>query len=199
MNPVDRIVGVAVPFGKANVDTDVIISSDHLKGVKRLGLGVHAFEDLRRLDPQNVFDQPRNRGAPILIAGNGFGSGSSREHAVWAIMDMGFRCVIAPGFADIFAGNAFKNGILLITLPADQVERLMQLAADHVFEIDLKMQRIALANGVSIDFEVDPFRKQCLLEGLDEISITERMSHEIEQYEAMITEQKGFLNEGISP
>ena len=128
MDPVDHVEGRAIPFGRKNVDTDLIIPARWLKTVTRLGLGRGAFEALRE-DPDNVFDSPEFKGAPILIAGDNFGCGSSREHAAWALLDMGVKAVIAPSFSDIFAGNAFKNGILTVVLPQEQVDRLMEVAA----------------------------------------------------------------------
>jgi len=129
--------GVAIPFGQKNVDTDLIIPARFLKTVSRVGLGKGAFAPLRE-DPANIFDSERYRGAPILIAGDNFGCGSSREHAPWALADLGLRVVIAPSFADIFSGNAFKNGMLLVALPQEQVDRLMEVAQDHEITIDLE-------------------------------------------------------------
>ena len=128
MQPVSTIAGRAIPFGRKNVDTDVIIPAHWLKTTSREGLGRGAFESVRA-EPGNVFDDPAYAGAPILIAGDNFGCGSSREHAAWALLDMGVRAVIAPSFSDIFSGNAFKNGILAVELPQDQVDRLLAVAA----------------------------------------------------------------------
>ncbi|MEO0500922.1 MAG: 3-isopropylmalate dehydratase small subunit [Pseudomonadota bacterium] len=183
MTPFTTLTGTAVPFGEANVDTDVIIPAKFLKAVTREGLGAGAFESIRRDDPDNIFDTARNRGAPILIAGDNFGCGSSREHAPWALADMGFRVVIAPSFADIFAGNSFKNGILLVTLPQDQVDRLMQIAADHEVTVDLETQTVTTPFQDRFGFEIDPFRKHCLMNGLDEIGLTETMTPAIDDYE----------------
>ncbi len=137
MTPFTTVTGVAVPFGAANVDTDVIIPARLLKTITRAGLGRGAFATLRE-DPGNLFDTPRNAGAPILIAGDNFGCGSSREHAPWALADMGFRVVIAPSFADIFAGNAYKNGMLLVALPQAQIDRLLRIAGDSPVTVDLE-------------------------------------------------------------
>ncbi|WP_298464031.1 3-isopropylmalate dehydratase small subunit [uncultured Erythrobacter sp.] len=194
MTPLRRIQGVAIPFDRINVDTDLIISSDHLKGVNRTGLGKHAFEDLRANDPENVFDSPRNRGAPILLTGIGFGSGSSREHAAWALSDMGIRCVIGPGFADIFAGNAFKNGIAVITLPSDHVDQLMMYARDHELDIGIEEQEIVVTNGKTYHFELDAFRKHCLMSGLDEISLTEQDDERISLFERNRAHERSFVD-----
>ncbi|MGL6043998.1 MAG: 3-isopropylmalate dehydratase small subunit [Sandaracinobacteroides sp.] len=183
MQAISTIAGRAVPFGAANVDTDVIIPSRFLKAVTRDGLGRGAFAALRE-DPQNIFDAAENRGAPILIAGANFGCGSSREHAPWALMDLGFRAVIGPGFADIFSGNSFKNGLLLVALPQAQVDRLMAVAAEGLpISIDLESQTVTTPYQDRFAFPIDPFRKHCLLNGLDEIGLTEAMGAEIATYE----------------
>ena len=184
MTPFTRLTGTAVPFGRENVDTDVIIPAKYLKAVTRTGLGAGAFESIRAGDPDNIFDTPRNSGAPILIAGDNFGCGSSREHAPWALADMGFRCVVAPGFADIFAGNAFKNGILLVELPQDQIDRLMRVAETDEITVDLETQTVTTPYQDRFAFTVDPFRKDCLLTGQDEIALTEAMTPAIDAYEA---------------
>lgn len=183
MQPFHALTGVAVPFGAANVDTDVIMPARFLKTVTRAGLGQHAFAALRE-DPANLFDSARNRGAPILIAGDNFGCGSSREHAPWALADMGFRVVIAPSFADIFAGNAFKNGMLLVTLPQEQIDRLLIVAVDQPITVDLENQVVTTPFQDRFTFAVDPFRKDCLINGLDEIGLTEARVADITAYEA---------------
>jgi|TARA_R100000501_G_scaffold5804_1_gene12853 3-isopropylmalate/(R)-2-methylmalate dehydratase small subunit len=187
------LTGVAVPFGVENVDTDVIIPAKFLKSVTRTGLGAGAFESIRANDPDNIFDQPRYARAPILIAGDNFGCGSSREHAPWALGDMGFRAVIAPSFADIFSGNAFKNGMLLVELPQDQVDRLMEVAETDEITIDLETQTVTTPYQDRFTFEVDPFRKHCLLNGLDEIGLTEAMAPSIDSYEARLTEHQPWI------
>ncbi|MGB7405724.1 MAG: 3-isopropylmalate dehydratase small subunit [Pacificimonas sp.] len=184
MTPFTTLTGVAVPFGQENVDTDVIIPAKYLKAVTRTGLAVGAFESIRANDPGNIFDKPRNARAPILIAGDNFGCGSSREHAPWALGDMGFRTVIAPSFADIFAGNSFKNGLLLVQLPQDQIDRLMEIANTDEITIDLENQVVTTPYQDRFTFEIDPFRKHCLINGLDEISLTEAMTPAIDTYEA---------------
>ena len=188
MTPFTTLTGIAVPFGEENVDTDVIIPAKYLKAVTRTGLGAGAFESIRAGNPDNIFDAPRNAGAPILIAGDNFGCGSSREHAPWALLDMGFRCVIAPGFADIFAGNAFKNGMLLVELPQDKVDRLMEVAAEAEITVDLESQTVTTPYQDRFAFEIDPFRKACLLNGQDEIALTEAMAPAINAYEVRAAE-----------
>lgn len=171
MDKVSTIEGRAIPLGLKNVDTDVIIPAHWLKTVSREGLGQGAFETIRQA-PGNPFDDADFAGAPILIAGDNFGCGSSREHAAWAMLDMGLRAVIAPSFSDIFSGNAFKNGILAVALPQDQVDRLLEVAKDEPITIDLENQVVTTPYQDRFAFEIDPFRKHCLLQGLDEIGLT---------------------------
>lgn len=185
MTPFAMLTGVAIPFGEANVDTDAIIPARYLKTVTRTGLGRHAFAALRA-DAANIFDQLRHTGAPILIAGDNFGCGSSREHAPWALTDMGVRVVIAPSFADIFAGNAFKNGVLLVTLPQEQVDRLMAVASDVELTVDLENQVVTTPFQDRFAFPMDAFRKACLLAGQDEIALTEAETPAIAAYEARL-------------
>jgi len=182
MEPVSTIEGRAIPFGAKNVDTDVIIPAHWLKTVTRDGLGRGAFETVRA-QPGNVFDDPEFAGAPILIAGDNFGCGSSREHAAWAILDLGIRAVIAPSFSDIFSGNAFKNGILTVALPQDQIDRLLEVAREHPVSIDLENQTVTTPFQDRFTFEIDPFRKHCLLEGLDEVGLTLTRDAAIAGYE----------------
>ncbi len=182
MEPFRDVEGKAYPFGRANIDTDVIIPAHWLKTVTRTGLGEGAFESIRS-DPGNLFDDPRFAGAPILIAGDNFGCGSSREHAAWALADMGIRVVIAPSFSDIFSGNAFKNGILTVVLPQTAIDRLMIVAETDPIRIDLEAQSVTTRFQDRFTFEIDPFRKQCLLEGLDEIGLTLAMDAAISRYE----------------
>ena len=193
MKPVSEISGRAVPFGAANVDTDIIIPARFLKSITRDGLGKGAFAALRE-DPDNLFDRPENRGAPILIAGDNFGCGSSREHAPWALRDMGFEAIIAPSFADIFAGNSFKNGLLLVQLPQDQVDRLMQVAGEgQPIHIDLEHQTVTTPYQDRFGFPIDPFRKHCLLNGLDEIGLTETMRPAIAAFETRLQQQRPWV------
>ena len=192
MTPVGTVEGVAIPFGAKNVDTDVIIPARYLKTITRAGLGKHAFAGLRE-NPDNVFDSARNAGAPILIAGDNFGCGSSREHAPWAIADLGVRVVIAPSFADIFSGNAYKNGIVLVALPQAQVDRLMEIAPEVEITVDLENQVVTTPFQDRFTFEIDPFRKTCLMEGLDEIGLTEVMRGDIERYETRLAADRPWV------
>lgn len=193
MNAIDTISGRAVPFGAANVDTDVIIPARFLKAVTRDGLGRGAFAAIRE-NPENIFDKPENKGAPILIAGDNFGCGSSREHAPWALMDLGFRAIIAPSFADIFSGNSFKNGLLLVALPQAQVDRLMEVAnAGEPITVDLENQVVTTPYQDRFEFPIDPFRKHCLLNGLDEISLTEAMAPAIAAHEARLAVEQPWI------
>lgn len=182
MTPVSTIEGKAIPFGRANVDTDVIIPAKWLKTISREGLGRGAFETVRA-EPGNVFDDPANQGAPILIAGENFGCGSSREHAAWALGDLGIKAVIAPSFSDIFSGNAFKNGLLAIELPRAAIDRLMEVARTDPIAIDLEHQTVTTPFQDRFTFEIDPFRKHCLLNGLDEVGLTLAMDSQIASFE----------------
>jgi 3-isopropylmalate/(R)-2-methylmalate dehydratase small subunit len=192
MEKFDRLTGVAAPLNMANVDTDKIIPARFLKTIKRSGLGQHLFAGLRYADdgaenPDFVLNQPKYRHAEILVAGENFGCGSSREHAPWALLDFGIRCVIAPSFADIFHGNCFKNGILPIVLPHEICEQLMADAAlgtNARITIDLENQTIIRPDGETIHFEVDLFRKHCLLNGLDDIGLTLEHAAAIDAFEA---------------
>jgi len=158
MEPVHTVSGPAIPFGRKNVDTDVIIPAHWLKTISREGLGQGAFEALKK-EPGNVFCDPQYEGAPILIAGDNFGCGSSREHAAWALLDMGVTCVIAPSFSDIFSGNAFKNGILTVALPQAAVDRLMEVAKTDPINVDLEHQTVTTPFQDRFTFEIDPFRR----------------------------------------
>ncbi|MBP7136586.1 MAG: 3-isopropylmalate dehydratase small subunit [Sphingomonadaceae bacterium] len=182
MDPVNHVEGKAYPFGRKNVDTDVIIPAHWLKTISRIGLGRGAFEALRA-EPGNLFDDPAYAGSPILIAGDNFGCGSSREHAAWALGDMGIKAVIAPSFSDIFSGNAFKNGILTVVLPQEAIDRLMEVAKTDEIHVDLENQTVTTPFQDRFSFEIDPFRKQCLMGGLDEIGMTMAMDGQISNYE----------------
>ena len=171
MTPVTQVSGRAYPWGVKNVDTDVIIPARWLKTISREGLGQGAFETIRA-EPGNLFDDPRFRRAPILIAGDNFGCGSSREHAAWALLDLGITCVIAPSFSDIFGGNAFKNGILTVELPREAIDRLLEVAQTDPIHVDLAAQTVTTRFQDRFAFAIDPFRKACLLGGLDEIGMT---------------------------
>lgn len=192
MNPVKTIEGKAYPFGLKNVDTDVIIPAAWLKTISRSGLGKGAFEALRK-EPGNLFDSAEYAGSPILIAGDNFGCGSSREHAAWALADMGIQAVIAPSFSDIFSGNAFKNGLLTVVLPQEAVDRLMEVAKTDSIHIDLENQVVTTPFQDRFTFEIDPFRKHCLLHGLDEIGLTLASSDVITAYETRLNTEKPWL------
>jgi 3-isopropylmalate/(R)-2-methylmalate dehydratase small subunit len=195
MEPVNHVEGRAVPFGRSNVDTDLIIPARWLKTVTREGLGRGAFETVRA-DPDNVFDRPEFKAAPIVIAGDNFGCGSSREHAAWALLDMGVKAVIAPSFSDIFSGNAFKNGILTVVLPQHQVDRLLEVAETDSVAIDLEHQTVTTPFQDRFSFEIDPFRKHCLMGGLDEVGITLTHEDALVAYEARMKAQKPWLARG---
>lgn len=182
MEAVTSIEGKAYPFGLKNIDTDVIIPAEWLKTITRTGLGKGAFEALRK-DPDNLFDSPAYAGAPILIAGDNFGCGSSREHAAWALADLGIKAVIAPSFSDIFSGNAFKNGILTVVLPQEAVDRLLEVAKTDTIHIDLDSQTVTTPYQDRFHFEIDAFRKHCLRNGLDEVGLTLAMDDKISAYE----------------
>ena len=182
MQPLTHVEGRAIPLGRKNVDTDVIIPARWLKTITREGLGRGAFETIRA-EPGNPFDDPQYARAPILIAGDNFGCGSSREHAAWALLDLGITCVIAPSFSDIFAGNAFKNGILAVVLPPEQVDRLLAVAQDQPIRVDLEHQTVTTPFQDRFAFEIDPFRKACLLDGLDEVGLTLQRDAAIAEYE----------------
>ncbi|GLT01913.1 3-isopropylmalate dehydratase small subunit [Sphingobium jiangsuense] len=182
MEPINTVEGRAYPLGVKNVDTDMIIAAKWLKTISRAGLGKGAFEAMRQ-QPGNVFDDPEYAGSPILIAGDNFGCGSSREHAAWALMDMGVKVVIAPSFSDIFSGNAFKNGILTVVLPQEMIDRLMEVAKTDPIHIDLEAQTVTTPFQDRFRFEIDPFRKSCLLGGLDEIGLTLANTAGIDRYE----------------
>jgi 3-isopropylmalate/(R)-2-methylmalate dehydratase small subunit len=191
MDKFNVLTGVAAPLNMANVDTDKIIPARFLKTIKRTGLGKDLFSNLRYDEdgsekPDFVLNQPKYRKAEILVAGENFGCGSSREHAPWALLDFGIRCVIAPSFADIFHGNCFKNGILPVVLPAEACEQLMADAAlgtNARLTVDLERQVVVRPDGQEIHFEVDAFRKHCLLNGLDDIGLTLEHVAAIDAYE----------------
>ena len=193
MQAINQVDGRAIPFGRKNVDTDVIIPAHWLKTITREGLGRGAFEAVRK-EPGNVFEDPEFAGAPILIAGDNFGCGSSREHAAWALLDMGVTCVIAPSFSDIFSGNAFKNGILAVALPQDNIDRLLEVAKTDPIHIDLEHQTVTTPFQDRFTFEIDPFRKHCLLNGLDEVGLTLARAEAISGYESRAKSELPFLS-----
>ncbi|MEY3746630.1 MAG: 3-isopropylmalate dehydratase, small subunit [Pseudomonadota bacterium] len=201
MQPFVKLEGLAVPLDRANVDTDAIIPKQFLKSIKRSGFGPNAFDEWRYLDhgepgmdntkrklnPDFVLNQPRYQGASILLARENFGCGSSREHAPWALLDYGFRAIIAPSFADIFFNNCFKNGILPIVLDAAEVDQLfneVQAEPGYQLLVDLEQQVVVTPGGQSFPFDVDAFRKHCLLNGLDDIGLTLQKVDLIKAFEA---------------
>lgn len=192
MEKFEKLSGVAAPMPLVNIDTDMIIPKVFLKTIKRSGLGVNLFDEMRYDREGNektefVLNKAQYREAKILVAGDNFGCGSSREHAPWAIADFGIKCVISTSFADIFFNNCFKNGILPVVLPQDQVTVLMSDAekgANSIIEVDLEKQTIASSDGTVFTFDVDPFKKHCLLNGLDDIGLTMEKESDITAYEA---------------
>jgi 3-isopropylmalate/(R)-2-methylmalate dehydratase small subunit len=192
MTPFTTLTGIAAPMPLVNIDTDMIIPKQFLKTIKRSGLGVNLFDEMRytqdgREIPDFVLNQPAYRKAEIIVAGENFGCGSSREHAPWALLDFGIRAVISTSFADIFYNNCFKNGILPIVLPADQVEALMDDAkkgANARITVDLATQTVTASDGRSFSFQVDPFRKHCLMNGLDDIALSLEKAAAIDTFEA---------------
>ncbi len=191
MEKFTKLSGIAAPLRMINVDTDIIIPKQFLKTIKRAGLGKHAFNDIRYNEDGSekadfILNREPYRQAKILITGENFGCGSSREHAPWAILDMGFTCVIAESYGDIFYNNSFKNGILPIRLPKDQVETLMKEVEENPsapIEVDLEKQTITRGNKFSFPFEVEAFRKHCLINGLDDIGLTEVKGAKISDFE----------------
>ncbi len=186
MEPVRKIHGKVLPLPRADVDTDQIIPAKYLKRIERTGFGEFAFEAWRK-DPSFVLNDRRYDGAPIMVTGPNFGCGSSREHAPWALQQMGLKVIIAPSFADIFRNNCAKVGLLTVVLPQDSIDRLIARAEDSPgweMEVDLETQTVTLGNGKSRQFDIDPFVKHCLLEGLDEISLTLREGDAIDAYES---------------
>ena len=200
MEKFETLTGVAAPLNMENVDTDKIIPARFLKTIKRTGLGVHLFASMRYADdgsekPDFVLNQPKYRHAEILVAGENFGCGSSREHAPWALLDFGIRCVIAPSFADIFHGNCFKNGILPVVLPQQVCEQLMADAAlgnNARITVDLARQVVVRPDGQEIAFEVDAFRRHCLLNGLDDIGLTLEHVAAIDKYETRLHQEQSW-------
>lgn len=189
MTPFSTLTATALPLMARNVDTDVIIPARYLKATTKTGMGRGAFYTLRfnddgSLKADSPFADPCYQAAQILLAGENFGCGSSREHAAWALDDLGYKVVIAPSFSDIFAGNAFKNGLLTVELPQAQIERLAAIAAQGPITVDLDNQVVTTCYQDRFPFEIDPFRKHCLLHGLDEIGLTLRAAPAIRAYEA---------------
>jgi 3-isopropylmalate/(R)-2-methylmalate dehydratase small subunit len=192
MEPITHVEGGAYPWGAKNVDTDVIIPAHWLKTITRSGLGKGAFETIRA-EADNIFDNPRYAGSPILIAGDNFGCGSSREHAAWALADMGVKAVIAPSFSDIFSGNAFKNGIVTVVLPQAAIDRLIEVAQDSPITVDLETMTVTTPYQDRFTFELDAFRRTCLMQGLDEIGLTLARDQSIASYEAGVNEHRPWM------
>ena len=210
MQPFTELTGLVAPLDRANVDTDAIIPKQFLKSIRRTGFGPNLFDEWRYLDrgepgqdcsnrplnPAFVLNQERYRGATVLLARANFGCGSSREHAPWALLDYGFRALIAPSFADIFYNNCFKNGILPIVLPEDEVDRLfreVQTMRGYRLTVSLPEQTVATPAGAVLRFEVDSYRKHCLLNGLDEIGLTLQHAEAIRGYEARRRQEAPWL------
>ncbi|MDI9314519.1 MAG: 3-isopropylmalate dehydratase small subunit [Hydrotalea sp.] len=201
MDKFNKLHGVAAPLPIINVDTDMIIPKQFLKTIKRTGLGKNLFDEMRYDDngqenPDFILNKPAYRHAAILIAGDNFGCGSSREHAVWAISDFGIKAIISESFADIFFNNASKNGILLITLPREQVQALMKKSErgqNATMTIDLEQQTITDPDGVAISFDIEPFKKQCLLNGLDDIALTTQHEKDIVNFESRDQQKRPWL------
>jgi 3-isopropylmalate/(R)-2-methylmalate dehydratase small subunit len=202
MDKFTTLTGVAAPLPMINVDTDMIIPKQFLKTIKRSGLGKNLFDEMRFDDkgneiPDFVLNQPAYRNAKILVSGDNFGCGSSREHAPWSLLDFGIRCIIAPSFADIFYNNCFKNGILPIKLPQEDVDKLMadaERGANATVTVDLEKQEITGPDGGCIKFDVEPFRKHCLLNGLDDIGLTLQKADAIEGFEAQRAASQPWLS-----
>jgi len=191
MQPFRVVNSVVTPLHRANVDTDQIIPKQFLKRIERTGYGEFLFFDWRR-EPEFFVNQPRYQGSQILVAAKNFGCGSSREHAAWALFDYGFRCVIAPSFADIFHSNAGKNGILLVTLPEKDVDHLLGQASKHEgyrLTVSLENETIHHDHGFTAKFSIDPFRRYCLLEGLDDIGLTLRHAAALDAFETSHNEK----------
>lgn len=185
MQPFRKLQSTVMPLDRVNVDTDQIIPKQFLKRIERTGYGDFLFFDWRK-DPSFELNQPRYKGAQILVAGKNFGCGSSREHAAWALGDYGFRCVVSSTFADIFHSNAGKNGILLVKLPEDQVDTLLARAKQHEgykLSVSLEENTISDDHGFASTFHVDPFRRDCLLQGLDDIGLTLRYKDDLDNFE----------------
>ena len=201
MDKFTTLTGIAAPMPLVNIDTDMIIPKQFLKTIKRSGLGINLFDEMRydrdgNELPDFILNQPAYRQTQILVAGDNFGCGSSREHAPWALLDFGIRCVISTSFADIFFNNCFKNGILPIVLPQDAVDVLMEDArrgANARMTVDLENQTVTTSDGVAFSFEVDPFRKHCLLNGLDDIGLTMEKAPAIQTFETQMAQARPWV------
>ena len=201
MEKFEKLTGIAAPMPLVNIDTDMIIPKVFLKSIERTGFGKHLFDEMRyNRDGTEIEDfvlnQPQYREASILVAGDNFGCGSSREHAPWAIADFGIKCIISTSFADIFYNNSFKNGILPIVMPQDVVDVLMKDAekgANARMTVDLEAQTITTTDGEEFSFDVDAFKKHCLLEGLDDIGLSMQKVESIDAYEAKMSQERPWV------
>lgn len=206
MEKFEKLTSVAAPMDMINIDTDMVIPKQFLKTIKRSGLGKHLFHEMRYDEDGNevedfVLNQPAYRNAKILVAGDNFGCGSSREHAPWAILDFGIKCVISTSFADIFYNNCFKNGILPIKVTPEQLEDLMDDAkrgANATLTVDLENQTITGPDGGEVKFEIDPFKKKCLLEGLDDVGLTLQNEKKIDSFEDEKKNSMAWLNSAMT-
>jgi 3-isopropylmalate/(R)-2-methylmalate dehydratase small subunit len=206
MDKFEKLTSVAAPMDMINIDTDMVIPKQFLKTIKRSGLGKHLFAEMRYDDDGNevadfVLNQPAYRNAQILVAGDNFGCGSSREHAPWAILDFGIKCVISTSFADIFYNNCFKNGILPIKVSKEELAELMDDArrgANATLTVDLESQTITGPDGGEIKFELDPFKKKCLLEGLDDVGLTMQNGEKIDSFEKEKETSQAWLNSAMT-
>ncbi|MTH76709.1 3-isopropylmalate dehydratase small subunit [Paracoccus aestuariivivens] len=201
MDKFTTLTGIAAPMPLVNIDTDMIIPKQFLKTIHRSGLGKNLFDEMRYKDDGSevedfILNQPAYRASQIIVAGDNFGCGSSREHAPWALLDYGIRCVISTSFADIFYNNCFKNGILPIVMPQDVVDALMEDArkgANARITVDLENQTVTTSDGQSFGFEIDPFKKHCLLNGLDDIGLTMEKSASIDTFEAQMAQSRPWV------
>ncbi len=201
MDKFTTLTGIAAPMPLVNIDTDMIIPKQFLKTIKRSGLGKNLFDEMRFTQdgaeiPDFVLNQPAYRKAEILVAGDNFGCGSSREHAPWALLDFGIRCVIATSFADIFFSNCFKNGILPVVLPREAVDHLMDDArkgANARITVDLETQTVTASDGQTFGFAVDPFKKHCLMNGLDDIGLTMEKAENIDKFEKTLAQSRPWV------
>jgi len=201
MEKFEKLTGIAAPMPLVNIDTDMIIPKQFLKTIKRSGLGVHAFDEMRYIDdgsenPDFVLNKPQYRDAQVIVAGDNFGCGSSREHAPWALADFGIKAVISTSFADIFYNNCFKNGMLPIVMPQEVVDVLMKDAekgSNARMTVDLERQVVTTSDGEEFAFEIDPFRKHCLLEGLDDVGLTMEKVGAIDSFEAEAAQSRPWV------
>ena len=201
MEKFETLTGIAAPMPLVNIDTDMIIPKQFLKTIKRTGLGKHAFDEMRYDDqgneiPDFVLNQPQYREAQILVTGDNFGCGSSREHAPWALKDFGIRAIVSTSYADIFYNNCFKNGLLPIVLPCEAVDTLMKDAekgSNARMTVDLEAQTVTSSDGETFSFDIDPFRKHCLLNGLDDIALSLEKAPAIESFEASAAQSRPWV------